>query len=353
MSDPDSVELPPQRFVPGEMRGQLVEAEHLVRYWWAAQLAADKRILDAGCGLAYGTELLMRAGASAATGVDVSAATVEAARAQVGDDVELARADVTALPFDSDSFDLVVCFEVIEHVAQPDRGLDELARVLAPGGILALSSPNRDEYPAGNPHHVHEYVPAELEASLRARFAHARLFRQQGWTTSAILDDHQFASGDLEALEMRTAKVSAGAPGRETYTVALSSTEPLPEMTSHAVMTAAVELRRWLALYDSQQEMLAAQASLLSVRSEREAELATLHQRLRVSQQDLAVVPQLRLTAEDAIRDRDDALRRLEDSEDLQARVQDLQRQLDVIVASSSWRITRPLRNAAALLRRR
>ena len=335
------------------MRGQLVEAEHLVRYWWAAQIAADKRVLDAGCGLGYGTELLMSAGARATIGVDVSEETIEAARAKAGDGVELDVGDIAGLSYEDDSFDLVVCFEVIEHVRDPERALDELARVLAPGGVLALSSPNRNEYPDGNPHHIREYTPEEFEASLRDRFAHVTVFRQQAWTTSAILDDGQLASDELAELDCRTAKVVARPPGEETYTLALAGTGPLPAMTSHAVMTAAVELRRWLELYDSQHEMLTAQAKLLSVRSEREAELATVHERLRASQQELAVVPGLRLDAQNALRDRDDALRTLGDYDALRARLAYVERQLDSIATSTSWRMTRPLRNAMALLRRR
>ena len=99
--------------------------------------------------------------------------------------------------------------------------------------------------------------------------------------------------------------------------------------------------------------MLAAQAALLAVRGEHEAELATLHARLRLSQQELAVVPELRLQLEDAQRDRDDALRTAGDSETLRERLSKAQRELDVIAGSTSWRITRPLRSAMAWLRRR
>jgi SAM-dependent methyltransferase len=67
-----------------------------------------------------------------------------------------------SLDFEDDTFELVVCFEVIELVADPLIVLDELVRVLAPGGLLLLSSPDRDVYPPGNPHHLHEFDAAEL-----------------------------------------------------------------------------------------------------------------------------------------------------------------------------------------------
>jgi 2-polyprenyl-3-methyl-5-hydroxy-6-metoxy-1,4-benzoquinol methylase len=71
----------PERFDPQAMHGRLIEAEHLARYWWAAALEAGKRVLDAGCGTAYGSEILARAGASEVVGVDLDQAVVETARA--------------------------------------------------------------------------------------------------------------------------------------------------------------------------------------------------------------------------------------------------------------------------------
>ena len=53
-----------ERFVPDVMRCTLVEAEHLARYRWAAQFARGRRVLDAGCGTAYGSELLATEGAA-------------------------------------------------------------------------------------------------------------------------------------------------------------------------------------------------------------------------------------------------------------------------------------------------
>jgi 2-polyprenyl-3-methyl-5-hydroxy-6-metoxy-1,4-benzoquinol methylase len=63
-------------------------------------------------------------------------------------DSERVVGDVAALPFADGSFDVVVCTEVIEHVAAPRRAVGELARVLAPGGTLVLTTPNRVWHPA-------------------------------------------------------------------------------------------------------------------------------------------------------------------------------------------------------------
>jgi 2-polyprenyl-3-methyl-5-hydroxy-6-metoxy-1,4-benzoquinol methylase len=83
------------------------------------------------------------------------------------------------LPFDDDSFDVVVCFEAIEHTGDTERTLDQLARVLRPNGLLFVSSPNPAVYPPGNPFHLNEETPAELLRKAAGRFAQVRLFRQQ------------------------------------------------------------------------------------------------------------------------------------------------------------------------------
>ena len=103
--------------------------------------------------------------------------------------VRLQAGDIRSLDFEDDGFEMVVCFEVIEHVEDPSVVFDELVRVLAPGGLLLVSSPNRGVYPPGNPHHLHEFTSAELEAELAARLGHVQLVRQRDYIVSAVLSD--------------------------------------------------------------------------------------------------------------------------------------------------------------------
>src|SRR3954463_118570 len=100
----------PERFDPTNMRGDLVEAEHLARYAWAGALAPGRRVLDAGCGLGYGAAMLADARAESVAAVDVAAEIVDVARDEVGDRVTFEVADLRSLPFDDDAFDLVVCY---------------------------------------------------------------------------------------------------------------------------------------------------------------------------------------------------------------------------------------------------
>ena len=157
-----------ERFVPEQGQGRLIEVEQVSRYQWAAQAAKGRLVLDAGCGTGYGSRLLAAGGAREVIGVDIARAVLETVAPGMPESVRLQTGDLRKLEFEDDTFELVVCFEVIEHFEDPFTVLDELVRVLAPGGLLLVSSPNRDVYQPGNPHHLHEFAPGELEAELAA-----------------------------------------------------------------------------------------------------------------------------------------------------------------------------------------
>jgi SAM-dependent methyltransferase len=188
---PQDLEFTGERFVPG-VPGE-IEFEHVHRYAFARGYGAGKRVLDAACGEGYGTALL---GATAAqvAGVDIDPVTLAHAAAQYAarPNVAFHQASATALPFADASFDLVVSFETIEHLEKADqpRMLAEFARVLAPGGLLILSAPNRVEYSEkqnySNPFHRHEHDRAELDALLATHFAARRFYHQRVWLGSTL-----------------------------------------------------------------------------------------------------------------------------------------------------------------------
>ncbi|HEV3212019.1 MAG TPA: class I SAM-dependent methyltransferase [Acidimicrobiales bacterium] len=185
----DDVEVPSgERFVPEAMGGQLIEAEHHARYRHAAQLVGGRWVLDAGCGVGWGSALLAAAGAASVTGLDIDPDALSNARART-DAAVFVRGDLADLPFADASFDVVVCYEAIEHVAQPLLALDELRRVLTPAGVLTISSPNPDVYPAGNPFHVHEFTPDELRRELSHRFPNIAAFQQHTMLASVVVPE--------------------------------------------------------------------------------------------------------------------------------------------------------------------
>ncbi len=170
-----------ERVIPGKVDIDLLN-EHLARYTFAARLARGKRVLDAGCGAGYGTAELAR-GAQSVVGVDCAADAVAFARAHyVQPNLEFLQASCAALPYADAVFDLVVAFEVIEHLENWREFLAEARRVLAPSGQFIVSTPNKLYYtesrgPSGaNPFHVHEFDFDEFRAELGAVFPHVSLF---------------------------------------------------------------------------------------------------------------------------------------------------------------------------------
>jgi SAM-dependent methyltransferase len=97
-------------------------------------------VLDVGC--AYGLVLARVPDGLHKFGIDVSEHAIEEAARRVPDaDLRIGNAE-RELPFPSDFFDVVTCNDVIEHLENPERALANIHRVLKPGGVLYLNTPN-------------------------------------------------------------------------------------------------------------------------------------------------------------------------------------------------------------------
>jgi SAM-dependent methyltransferase len=179
-----------ERFLPG-CAGEIAY-EHWHRYAFARRFAVGKRVLDAACGEGYGTALI-GAVAAAAVGVDIDAAAVAHATARYGaaDRMRFVECSCVALPLPDAAFDMVMSFETIEHLAAADqpRMLAEFARVLAPDGILVISSPNKRLYSDArgyrNEFHLHELYRDDLVRALAPVFPAQRWHHQRvgHWST--------------------------------------------------------------------------------------------------------------------------------------------------------------------------
>ena len=307
-----------ERFVPEEMGGRLIEAEHQVRYRLAVGLVAGRRVLDAGCGVGWGSELLRRAGAASVVGVDISDAALADARSRAPE-CEFVPGDLQKLPFPDAEFDVVVCMEALEHTEDTGGTLDELARVLRPGGVLLVSSPNPGVYEAGNPFHVHELTADELHHELAVRFPHTRLLRQYRLLASAVLADGDRMAAALEAVEMQGMSVAPLVSGSETYSVVVAGHAELPELPPWAALAPGTELADLLTerdailaqLADAQAQLRDADTALRSVmtgRDEAFQQAADLQTRWEATDVQLGHV---RLAFENAGRERDDLTMRL------------------------------------------
>lgn len=340
-----------ERFAPDQDRGRLIEVEHVARYRWAAQAAAGRTVLDAGCGTAYGTALLADAGAAEVVGVDIAESVLDAMAPHMPPTVSLEAGDLRQLTYADDRFDLIVCFEVIEHFEKPLVVLDELVRVLARGGLLLISSPNRGVYPDGNPHHFHEFTHDELEAELSSRLANVRLVRQHDYIASAVLDDPGYAQGaadPLRGVELR--KLVTGKPGDELYTIASASDGPLPDLPQLAALTGPFELKEWITVADAQTGAIASKDATIRELQERMAERDRVAELLTEAEQRVAGIADLRQRIADLERDlateRDAHRESRELIQVLEERLMRSERVLREVFRSPSWQVTKPLRYA-------
>lgn len=214
--------------------GGQTQIEHLHRYLLAREWCRGKDVLDVASGEGYGTALLAQV-ARSAVGVEIAADAVEhASHSYAAENLSYVAGDARALPIPDAAFDVVVSFETIEHFAEQSQFLQEVGRVLRPGGLLIVSTPDRDNYsppetPA-NPYHVQELTEAEFEALLRSRFAEVAILSQRPVFGSVLLPAGAGAaplcferrgSGHFEG--------SAGLP-RPQYLVAFASDGPVPAL---------------------------------------------------------------------------------------------------------------------------
>jgi GT2 family glycosyltransferase/SAM-dependent methyltransferase len=243
-----------ERCVPWTPDVQIVY-EHFHRYLWAGRLVSGREVLDLGSGEGFGAAILA-ASAANVVGLDIDERTVEHSRLnyaapnlqfRVGTALDLAE-------FDDGSLGVVVAFEVIEHVREQGRMLDEIARVLADDGILIASTPDRRLYSEvtdqRNPFHAHELAFAEFRELLAARFPHLA-----SWGQRAIAGSHMnaidapagaSASGDQDFyLERLGEEWRPAAEPAALYLIALASRAPLPEVPATSTLAdCGIELMR-------------------------------------------------------------------------------------------------------------
>jgi SAM-dependent methyltransferase len=170
----------PERIVPARTSPGIL-AIHLKRYDFARRWCESAEVLDAACGVGYGSAHLSEV-ARGVVGLDRSVEAIAEARKEYGrPNVEFIEGNLLALPFDEHSFDVVCAFEAIEHLDDQRAFLREAARVLRANGTLLASTPrvpytNREP---DNPFHRVELSGADFEALLMERFGEVELYGQR------------------------------------------------------------------------------------------------------------------------------------------------------------------------------
>ncbi len=244
MTDPLTLPFDGERFIPG-MSGAN-ELEHLHRYALAIALAGSKTVLDIACGEGYGSDMLAEA-ASRVIGVDLSEQVVKHAQETYQrHNLEFRVGSCAAIPLEDRAVDLVVSFETIEHHTQHQEMFSEISRVLKPGGVLMISSPNKHEYSDvpgfANPFHVKELYLDEFAALLTKNFSNVALYGQRTMHVSAVAKrepgaqpfEHRFTDAYRKAI---------GTIDRPIYFIAVASNHALPDLPNSLMEASLPDVR--------------------------------------------------------------------------------------------------------------
>lgn len=222
-----------ERFVP-HVEGETA-LEHWHRYSLAQFLAPGKRVLDVACGEGYGCHMLAEKAISV-VGIDLDADVVAHASTKYNlANLNFRQGNCVALPLPDACIDLAVSFETLEHHAEHDRMLGELRRVLAPGGVLLISTPDRCHYSDArryaNPFHVKELYANEFRQLIQHHFHLSTFYGQRVIYGSLIIPfdgSSQFISYSSNGPEVvRHSGLSA-----PFYLLAIASDAPLPPLPS-------------------------------------------------------------------------------------------------------------------------
>ncbi len=286
-----------ERVIPGEVDPDLWN-EHAARYAFAARVAHGRRVLDAGCGAGYGSADLARE-AREVLGIDVAAdAIAYACEHYRAENLRFERASCLEIPAPDASFDLVVAFEIIEHLIDWRAFLAEVRRVIEPGGQFLVSTPNKSYYAEAraelgpNPFHEHEFEYGEFRRELSAVFPKVTLYLENH--AGAIVFAPAGASGAMEA------RVEAGGdPAEANFYLAVCSVTAetslapftyvpraanmLRERERH-IQTLEAEVRRRIArVVELQEELVVEQTKARERISHLEGEVVELEEKLRES----------------------------------------------------------------------
>jgi ubiquinone/menaquinone biosynthesis C-methylase UbiE len=168
-----------------------VAVEHLHRYALALDLVKDKEVLDLASGEGYGSNLLATV-AKKVVGIDISNEAIAHAKDKYNrDNLEFIVGSVEKIPVESNSVDVFVSFETIEHHDKHEEMMLEIKRVLKKDGILIISSPDKLNYSEKtnqeNPYHVKELYTNEFQELVSKYFNNIQLLFQKNIYASLIV----------------------------------------------------------------------------------------------------------------------------------------------------------------------
>jgi 2-polyprenyl-3-methyl-5-hydroxy-6-metoxy-1,4-benzoquinol methylase/DNA-binding ferritin-like protein (Dps family) len=154
------------------LRSDRLAIDHYARYSFSLPLVRGKRVLDIACGFGYGSHMMAVYGALEVIGMDISEEAIDyAQKFYKHDNIKYTVKDLLDLDVGHGLFDVVTCFETLEHTSDIELAIYRLSCVLKEDGVLVVSVPNDLGKKVENKYHLHKFTELELIGDL------ARIFR--------------------------------------------------------------------------------------------------------------------------------------------------------------------------------
>jgi GT2 family glycosyltransferase/SAM-dependent methyltransferase len=288
--------------------GGQTEIEHYHRYCLARDICAGLDVIDVASGEGYGSAIIAGT-ARHVVGIELDAGSIaHATESYKLANLRFLQGNALAMPLPDACADALVSFETLEHLRDHETFMREVLRVLRPGGLVLISTPDRIIYSAPgepiNPYHLRELTPPEFEQLLSSHFRNRHVWLQRAMVGSLLVPDRGKAHG-WRSFERRADLIEASdgfARGRYMVGLASDSDLLLPRASSYFhsidVDLACRALEREPGLLAQQADLLAQQADLLA----QQADLLAVKNDLDLRNAALAAQNEA-LIAQHAIRD--------------------------------------------------
>lgn len=174
-----------ENYSNNSLEDYIIYQYHIATYKIAQRLASGKKVLDFGCGSGYGTAYIADH-CSEIVGIDISQAAISYANSNYNASNLffqcIAPVQEKPLPFLDAEFDMVISFQVIEHIRDTQSYLGEIRRVLKPNGIVIIVTPDRSTRLFGfqkpwNKWHVKEYSKTSLKVLINSYFVKVEILQ--------------------------------------------------------------------------------------------------------------------------------------------------------------------------------
>lgn len=346
-----------ERYVP-EFTTASISYEHWHRYLFASEFVHSKAVLDIACGEGYGTFYLSTS-AEKVLGVDISAETIHQASSKyIKSNLEFIHGSATKIPVDGEHvFDVITSFETIEHLSvdEQEEFLKEVKRLLKPGGLFIISTPNKLVYSDipvyKNEFHQKEFYIDEFEQFLNKSFKKVALLGENTYPISYVWP---FSSSSTRLTEHRiklsqNGFYSSSEAKQVLFVIAVCSDADLPDIGSFVQLDLSQqmlverdnrirELESELATEEEAKKNIELQLQALStLKNQNESTIEILN--ARVSDRE-------RITAdlkEQLYQSRQEVLHLKEHLENEWQEKESANRTLALIYGSTAWRIVKIL----------